>query len=374
MGTEELAQTYFNQVFPHYGIPDKIISDRDPRLTSKLAQQICREAKIEQNISTAYHPQTDGQSERTNQTLETYLRIFCNQQQNDWARWIPLAQYVINSRPSHTTKVPPFEVLIGQIPKAHFTPTNDCTTIGGWKEVLEQIRSKAHQAILHSQMMMTKDTSFTGYQKGNQVWLDAKNLKTTHPTHKLRAKRYGPFKVTDVISHVAYQLQLPPSWKIHNVFHASYLSPYKETREHGPNFLEPPPDIIEGEPEWEVKAIVGMRHFGQKQKKQYRIRWKGYSEAHDTWEPEENIHAPELILQFHQDQGMRIRATRLVDEGSMQFSDQHKLRPKELPTIPEPRSAATERSNRFYTEALSKVKAEHLHNRAPKETRASCPT
>jgi hypothetical protein len=130
MGMEELAQIYFSKVFPHYGIPDKIISDRDPRLTSKLAKEICHIAKIDQNISTAYHPQTDGQSERTNQTLETYLRIFCNEQQNDWARWIPMAQYVMNSRPSHTTKVPPYEVLIGQIPKGQFllqrkgTPVN----------------------------------------------------------------------------------------------------------------------------------------------------------------------------------------------------------------------------------------------------------
>ncbi len=103
--------------------------------------------------------------------------------------------------------------------------------------------------------MMIKDTSFQSYQTGKKVWLEAKNLKTTHSMHKLRAKRYGPFKITNPLSHVAYQLQLPVSWKIHNVFHMSYLSPYKETIEHGPNFLEPPPDIIKGQPEWEVKAI-----------------------------------------------------------------------------------------------------------------------
>ena len=97
MGPEELAKLYFKQVFPHYGVPKKIISDRDPRLTSQLAKDICTEIGIQQNVSTAYHPQTDGQSERTNQTLETYLRIFCNEQQTDWARWLPLAQFSINS-------------------------------------------------------------------------------------------------------------------------------------------------------------------------------------------------------------------------------------------------------------------------------------
>jgi len=86
MGTEDLAQIYFLKVFPHYGIPNKIISNRDPQLTSKLAKEICQITKIDQNISTAYYPQTDKQSKRTNQTLETYLWIFCNEQQDNWAK------------------------------------------------------------------------------------------------------------------------------------------------------------------------------------------------------------------------------------------------------------------------------------------------
>jgi hypothetical protein len=84
-------------------------------------------------------------------------------------------------------------------------------------------------------------------------------------------------------------------WRIHDVFHTSYLSPYKETVEHGPNFLETPSDLIKGQPKWEVEAIIGMRHSGLRRKKQYRVHWKGYSNAEDTWEPEENVHAPELI-------------------------------------------------------------------------------
>ena len=119
MGMEDLAKIYYSKVFSHFGIPSKIISNRDPRLMFKLVQDICTELEVQQNISTAYHPQTDGQSERTNQTVETYLRIFCNEQQTDWARWLPLAQYALNLRPTHTTKIPPFKLLIGVIPKGH---------------------------------------------------------------------------------------------------------------------------------------------------------------------------------------------------------------------------------------------------------------
>ena len=169
---------------------------------------------------------------------------------------------------------------------------------------------------------MTSDQPFKTYKEGEQVWLEAKNLKTMHPSHKLRARRYGPFKVTKALSHVTYQLELPCSWKIHNVFRASYLSPFKETIEHRINFLEPPPDIVEGQPKWEVEEIVGTRLFG-KNKRQYWVRWKGYSQAHDTWEPKENVFAKELILKFKEKQtpSLTIRSarTRLVCDSMSQL-------------------------------------------------------
>ena len=136
---------------------------------------------------------------------------------------------------------------------------------------------------------------FEPYQINDKVWLEGTNLSTTHPTAKLLPKRYGPFKIINVISKVVYRLELPTQWKIHNVFHASLLSPYHETTIHGPNYHEPPPDVIDGEKEWEVKEIVGSRHYGRWKKLQYLIRWEGYSAAHDSWEPAEGIHAPGLI-------------------------------------------------------------------------------
>ena len=165
----------------------------------------------------------DGQSERTNQTLETYLRIFCNEQQTDWARWLPLAQFSINSWPLHTTKMPPFELLIRVTPRSISKAHQKVSSLEKRKKTFVDIQNRAQEAILHAQMLLSKDTTFRPYKKGEQVWLDAKNLHTTHPTHKLRPKRYGPFKISKVLSHVAYQLILLPFWKIHNVFHASYL-------------------------------------------------------------------------------------------------------------------------------------------------------
>ena len=160
-----------------------------------------------------------------NQNLETYLRIFCNGQQNDWATWLPLTQFAINSQLSHTTKIPPFQLLTRVIPRgAQDQPLALTPPINERGKQIEEICKKAYDAILHSQMLSSKDTNYRPFKEGEKVWLDAKNLHTTHPTHKLRAKRYGPFQIAKKLSDITYQVNLPPSWKIHNIFHTSYVT------------------------------------------------------------------------------------------------------------------------------------------------------
>ena len=99
---------------------------------------------------------------------------------------------------------------------------------------------------------------------------------------------------------MAYRLQLPPTWTIHDVFHASLLSPYSETPAHGPNFSRPPPDLISGEEEYEVESIKAHRYFGRNKRLQFLIRWKGYPESDNTWEPADSIHAPDLVKEYKQ--------------------------------------------------------------------------
>jgi hypothetical protein len=96
-------------------------------------------------------------------------------------------------------------------------------------------------------------------------------------------------------------LELLPTWKIHDSFHASLLTLYKETEKHGPNFLELLPDILDGEPEWEVEKLMG--HWLYRNKKQYLVRWKDYSPTHDQWVGEMELHAPDLIRQYQEGLG-----------------------------------------------------------------------
>ena len=137
------------------------------------------------------------------------------------------------------------------------------------------------------------------FHPGDQVWLEATNLRLPFQASKLNLKRYGPFKVLRVLSPVVYQLELPSNWRIHNTFHSSLLSPYHETPTYGPNFSRPPPDLIDNEEEQEIEHILGHRYFGTKRRLQYLIKWKGFPESENEWVSPTHMHAPDLIRQYN---------------------------------------------------------------------------
>ena len=252
------------------------------------------------NISTAYHPQTDGQSERTNQCLKQYIRIFIDYHQNDWDRWLPLAQYTLNATPHAITRKAPFELIMGHIPHVHQTKrTTKSPPLNDQLETINNTRKEAIDALRRAQTL-SLPSKFIPYCVGDRVWLEAKHLNTTHPTAKLTPRRHGPFLITAAISHVSYRLKLPSTWKVHNVFHASLLTPYKETTTNRTQYQEPAPDLVNGQPEWEVEQILGARR--RRNQLQYLIRWKNFSEAHDSWEPLTHINADHLIAEFYKQQ------------------------------------------------------------------------
>jgi hypothetical protein len=208
---------------------------------------------------------------------------------------------------NETTKQTPFNLLIGGLPVSHYPMTEDQLSEDERMDHIHKMRSRAKEAITKAQDVMRnkKGTNYKPYQEQDRVWLEATNLKTTHPTAKLASKRYRPFTIKKRVSDVVFQLELPLQWKIHDVFHASLLTPYVETELHGPNFPEPPLEITEGDPEFEVKQIIGSRRIERKKTLQYKIRWKGYSPAHDSWELAIQVHALELIKEFQKNKSSR---------------------------------------------------------------------
>ena len=302
---EETANLYMENVWRRTGLPRQVISDRGPQFASKVMQEVWNKLNVKSTMSTAFHPQTDGETERVNQELEQYLRVSGNFQQDNWVKLIPFMEFAHNARQHSATGKSPFEVWYGYQPE-FIPPINFATNIPTVEErlrALEQIRIEVTAALnVAAEVMKHSRPSHTTYavKVGDQVWLEGTNVHTTHPKAKLAPRRHGPFKVIATWG-VNCKLQLPKTWRIHPVFHVSLISPYHETTAHGPNFTKPPPDIIEGEDDhYEVETILQSRLTPNKKGVQYLIKWKGYSNAENSWVPSSGMkHATTLVNKFH---------------------------------------------------------------------------
>jgi hypothetical protein len=234
---EETAALYIKHVFTHFGLPTKVISDRDPRFMSKFMQAACKVTGVKHAPSTAYHPRTDGQSERSNQWLETAIRFITDQKQKNWAPYLPIAQFAHNNWLSDTTRKSPFFLLMGFNPRADWVhATSPIPRVTLHLEQIKEARVQAREAMIKAQQSWVKHRDMPKYKEGDLVWLEGKNLRINQPTAKLAPRQHGPFKIIQVMSAVNYRLELPTQWSIHPVFHIDLLTPYKETIMHGPNF------------------------------------------------------------------------------------------------------------------------------------------
>ena len=220
INAEETAALYAKHVFTHYGLPTKLISDRDPRFASKFTRELCKILGVQQNISTAYHPRTDRQLERTNQWLEQYLRFWVNEHQDNWTAYLPLAEFTHNNWPNKTTRESPFFLLMGYNPWADWTDRpSPIPQVALRLDQFKKARKHAQELMTKAQKSWVNNKDMPKLQVGDQVWLEGRHLHTNQPTTKLAPRRHGPFPITQVMSPVNYRLKLPTQWSIHPVFH-----------------------------------------------------------------------------------------------------------------------------------------------------------
>lgn len=229
----ELARQFLSSIFRLHGLPDRIVSDRGPTFVSRFWTAVQRHLHIAPAPSTAFHPETDGQTERVNGVLEDYLRYFVNDRQDDWALWLPLAEFSYNNTPSSSTSCSPFFATHGFHPRF-----NSLTTASSVPSADEWITSlhKTQDALL-SRLAQAKADQARFYNKGRRVadhfapgdlvWLSRRNLKTARPSSKLDVRRVGPFPVDRMVGTNAVKLVLPPAFRrLHPVFNLSLISRY----------------------------------------------------------------------------------------------------------------------------------------------------
>jgi Chromo (CHRromatin Organisation MOdifier) domain len=309
--SEQTADLYLRNVFKMHGLPDDVVSDRGTQFVSKFSRRLLELLDVKGNRSTAYHPESDGQTERVNQTLEQYLRIYCDFHQDDWSQLLPLAEFAYNNARNSSTGMSPFYANYGYHPRASLKvqPRSDQRNPAAedlanhLKQVHEELRWNLGQAQeRYKKNFDRKANPAPPFVVGDLVWLNRKNIATTRPSRKFDSKRFGPFKILKVVgdSKLAFQLELPPQWKIHDVFHASLLDPHHANEIEGRKQPTPhPPEAIEGIPEYEVGEILDSKI--ERRKLWYKVDWKGYGPEERTWEPAENVeNAAEAVATYHQ--------------------------------------------------------------------------
>ncbi len=311
-----IAALYLKHIYPWFGLPKKVITDRDPRFTSHFGKGLAVKIGAQQNISTAFHPRTDGLSERKNQWIEQYLRIVTSMAPEDWTDWLSIATAIHNDRRNTTTGLLPNQILWGGEPHL-MTNEGDEVKSQMVQERLATMKERRLQAITAINQSSKRRDIPSSFQVGTQVWLEGTHLRLPYQATKLAPKHYGPFEITREISPVAYQLRLPIAWNIHNVFHVSLLSPYRKTDAHGPNYSRPPPDLIEGEEEYEVEKVINHQYTGRARTLQYLVKWIGYPEADNTWEPADQVHTPQLVKAYHRQHPLKDKRRRTNTRSSI---------------------------------------------------------
>ena len=293
------AKLFRDKVFAAHGLPVSIVSDRDTRFKSEFWSALMGLLGVKHKMSTAFHPQTDGQTERVNRVLEEYLRHYVNPSHDDWDEWLPLAEFAYNNSVHEAVGDTPFFLNYGvhpRVPGAVRTQTQPVAPGADFAARMAEIIAKAKERLKSARQKALRVANPARreaiFKVGDQVLLSSRNITMKTPgTNKLLPKYLGPFKVTEVLSPVTYRLDLPTGMKCHNVFHAGLLLEFKSDGRAQP----PPPalefDDGEGGQWFELDRVLSHRQVrvGRRSLTQYLVSWKGYGDEWNEWRDESGV-------------------------------------------------------------------------------------
>ncbi|MBW0547571.1 hypothetical protein O181_087286 [Austropuccinia psidii MF-1] len=230
----DLAQIFISHVFSKHGLPVSIVSDRGSLFVSSIWTQLCQQLKISRDISTAFHPETDGQTERVNQILEQYLWMYVSYHQDDWNTWLPLAEFAYSNEEHSSTKQSPFFAIYGRnhsFDSIHISQDSSAGKLSTKLQLVQQVVKEELESTIRR---------FKKYADRN---------RSIPPD-------FQPGKIG---SH-AHHLKLPQQWKsVHPVFHVSLLEPVKQSSIPNGHQLPQPPVLVEEQEEWQVAQVLDSK-------------------------------------------------------------------------------------------------------------------
>jgi hypothetical protein len=336
----DTAKLFFKNVVAQYGLPRQVITDRDSKWSGNFWKETCRLMGIERALTTAYHPQADGQTEIMNQNLEIALRAYVGQDLKDWDQYLDGLSLSYNNSPHSITGFAPSFLLYGFEPLTHNslpvstrTPvsrisnlnhgdkedkTSEVITHDDASNMVDQFntyRNRAKQALALARRTQekyyNKGRLKHEFSKGDLVLLNAQSLQLfrgkTGRGKKFLSKFEGPFEIIQKISPITYRLRLPVSYGIHPVLNISHLEPYTESpAEFGHRTIKQlsRPDFADL-PEVEIEQILAKKHVkrGKRRIPYYLVRWKGFSPDHDEWISLHGLrNAPDLVKEWEHNQ------------------------------------------------------------------------
>ncbi|MBW0560347.1 hypothetical protein O181_100062 [Austropuccinia psidii MF-1] len=273
----ELAQIFISHVFSQHGLLVRIVIDRGSLFVSSFWTDLCHQLKISRDLSTAFHPETYGQTERVNQIVEQYLWMYVSYHQDDWHNSLPLAEFPYSNAKHSSTKQSPFLTIYGRNPSFDSIHISQDSPAGKLSTKLQSVQE------------FVKEESESEIKRFKKY---ADSNRSITPDFQPGDKKIG--------SHT-YHLKLPQQWKsVHPVFHVSLLEPVKQTSIPNRHQLPPTPALVEEQEECEVAQV--LHSTLKRHNLWYLVEWKGFSEDPErtTWEPASNlINLPDLVKNFH---------------------------------------------------------------------------
>jgi hypothetical protein len=287
---ESVAQAFFNKVVRLHGVPQSMVSDRDTVFTSLFWQELMRLMGTKLHMTTAFHPQSDGQSESANRVIIMYLRCLMGDKPRQWLRWLPWAEYLFNTAYQSSLRDTPFRIVYGRDPPSirSYEPGDTrvpavAKTMAEREEFLADVRARLEQAQAMQKIFYDRHHRHVSYQVGDWVLLRLRQRAASSLPQafggKLKARFGGPYQIVELINEVAVRLALPPEARVHDVFHVGLLKKF-----HGdpPSTTPPLPPLCHGAIDPTPARAVRYRITGGVP--QALIQWQGASAASATWD------------------------------------------------------------------------------------------